>query len=110
MARIACCDECGKDIEVRARPKRFCSDACRWAWTNRRKDRGSQIYDLFMNSRFNRKEASDKGVWAIMCRMASNWKHEDDENNRRSFAGIQDVLESNVQHVATRHRASKRGR
>lgn len=110
MARIACCDECGKETEIGARAKRFCSDSCRWAWTNRRKDRGSQLYDLFMNTRFNRKDAIEKNLRSIMCRMASNWKREDDAAGRKSFSKIQDVLESNVQHVAIRHNASRRAR
>lgn len=42
------CAECGKIIEKPARQSRHCSQACRLAFTRRRRDRGAEVYDFLM--------------------------------------------------------------
>lgn len=74
---------------------------------NRRKVRGGQILDLMMVQRFDRKAAQDKNVYGIVCRMLSNWHHEDKLAGRASGLPLNEVLERQVQHVAVRGRASR---
>lgn len=104
------CLECGKPVGASNRfDKKFCCTGCGTAWNNRRKQRGAELYDLFMTMRFDRATAKEAGVWAIMCRMASNWNAEDKEAGLRSYSPAKEVLERSVQHVATRH-STRRGR
>ena len=90
--------------------RKFCSVKCRADWNNRQLERGKQLYPLFMAMRFDRSNAKEAGVWAIMCRMASEWNAEDQEAGRKSYPPISDVLERNVRHVARRYNVNKRGR
>lgn len=97
------CLECGEKFKAsRDHEQLFCSSACRSTWNNRRKSRGAEVYDLFMTMRFDR--ANAEGVWAVMCRMASEWNAEDKEANRRSFGPVKKVMERNVRYRAVRGR------
>lgn len=102
------CLECGEPLEPSARAeKQFCCNAHKDTFNNRRKNRGAELYDLFMAMRYDRKAASIAGVWAIMCRMASMWKEEDDAANVRSFLPIKTVVQRNPKYTAIRGRVSK---
>src|SRR5262249_22999780 len=81
LRKLACrCRDCGSEIPVTAeRPGReFCSATCRSAYHNRRKQRGADLYDLFMAMRFDREEARVAGTWSLLCRMAAQYRAEDE--------------------------------
>lgn len=73
------CAECGKPYSAKRlrADNAFCSPACRDTFGNRRKIRGAQLYDLFMILRYERGVAKAKGVWALACRLAQDWREED---------------------------------
>lgn len=89
------CKECGTPLTASRRPKTFCSTKCRQASNNRRMERGGQLYDLFMSMRFEREKATDLGLWAIMCRMASAMRDEDnrERDGRKSWQPVSAALE-----------------
>ena len=93
------CKECDAALPADAhKGKEFCSKGCRNSWTNRRRDRGAELYDLFMRHRFERKESKDEKLWTIMCEMAKHW-HDLDERDRpgrKSYGDHRKVLERNV--------------
>lgn len=92
IQRVHACLECG---EPRGAGD-FCADACRAAFNNRRKARGAELYDLFMVLRFDRKRAKLLRVFQALCRLASNWRAEDQARRagRRSWRRPEDVLET----------------
>lgn len=97
------CLECNAPVgPTRRNDKSFCSAACKDRFNNRRKARGAELYDLFMNIRFNRAAASEAGAWALMCRMASNWKQGDDDAGRKSFQPLGRVNERLLVHKAVK--------
>lgn len=103
------CWECN-EVFVVTNPtgdQNFCCAAHRHAWNNRRKSRGADLIDVFMALRFDRETAKEHQAWSIMCRMASNWRAEDKEANRRSFAPLQTLRERHLLHVSTRHGRAK---
>ena len=102
MCKPCQCRECGSPVRPEAS---FCSTAHRAAWHNRRKARGSDLYDLFMALRFQRKEAGGKSVWSLLCRMASNWRAEDKAAGRESFAPLHETIPRQLVHTAVRNRA-----
>jgi hypothetical protein len=79
-----CCIECHQPLHP-GRAAKFCGVPCKATWNNRRKSRGQDLYDLFMNMRYNRAVASEAGVWAEMCRLAEGWHDEDLAANRQSY-------------------------
>jgi hypothetical protein len=89
------CRECGKDAgkAPAGRSKFFCSTPCRQAWNNRRRDRGAELYDLFMAMRYDRDAAKDADAWTKMCRMAQLFHEEDQRAGRRSYRKIAEVLQ-----------------
>ena len=98
---VRCCRECLKPLEKGLKATAvFCGIPCKAKWNNRRKNRGADLYDLFMNTRFNRKESVDRNLQSIMCRMASNWRDEDAAAGRTTYAPIGDCLANKVRHVA----------
>jgi predicted nucleic acid-binding Zn ribbon protein len=102
------CLECGKPIGPSVRyEKKFCAHACGTVYNNRRKQRGAELYDIFMAMRFDRANAKDKGAWAVMCRMASQWKAEDDAAGVRSFQPLNGVMEKLLRYVGVRNRVSR---
>lgn len=79
------CRECGRPLSnVKGKvEKEFCPRSlrpCRDNFHNRRKDRGTQLYDLLMMERFDDDPAN---VWAILQaeNLMDEWR-EDDETNR----------------------------
>lgn len=95
------CRECGKPLDTsRKGNTEFCNTACRISWRNRRMSRGADLYDAFMALRFDRADAKDKGLWALMCRMASAWNEEDKAAGRQSYFRPSETVMRNVQHNA----------
>jgi len=95
------CRECTAKLEpTRNCHAEFCNAGCRIAWRNRRASRGAELYDVFMAIRFNRKAASALGLWALMCRMASNWKDEDRAADRQSYFKPEEAATRCVVHTA----------
>ena len=89
--RTHTCLECGKLVTSKGE---FCSTPCRSAFNNRRKQRGAELYDLYMAHRFERDHAQRLGVFQAINRLASNWRQEDHElrNSRKSWRRPSDVL------------------
>lgn len=71
------CKECGKPLTSTRKPKSFCDPDHRLAWVNRRAERGSLIYDLFMATRYDRKAAAELDLWTKLCRMGEIFREED---------------------------------
>lgn len=71
------CRECGLAYQAKKAASTFCATACRMAFNNRRRDRGAEIYDLFMATRFDRKDAGEARAWALMCSLASAYRDAD---------------------------------
>jgi len=67
---------------------------------DRRMSRGADLYDAFMAMRFDREAAKDKGLWALMCRMASAWNEEDKAAGRQSYFPPDETVQRNVHHNA----------
>jgi hypothetical protein len=96
----ACCAECGKGGEEMVstrKPKTFCSSACRMAHTNRRRERGAELYDLFMALRYERELANKLGVWTMICKLAAEWVAEDarERGGRKSWGNWRKWIEVN---------------
>lgn len=100
---VRCCRECSSPLHAPSaagsnRPKKarqdakFCSTPCRTTWNNRRKDRGADLYDLWMAMRYCREEAKALGVWKEICRLSEKWNDEDKAAGRTSFERPQVVL------------------
>jgi len=112
------CFECGTTFQADLEQEQcFCTGKCKDRWNNRRRLRGAELYDLFMNMRFDRAAAKEAGVWSVMCRMASQWRHEDDNAfnigktkrpGRKSFSPIRRVLQRNVRYQAVLNRVSRK--
>lgn len=80
------CRECNKPLPTDRRPTiEFCGTPCRVKWRNRRSSRGADLYDLFMALRFDRAAAKELGLYAEMCKMASEWRKEDKAAGRQSY-------------------------
>lgn len=88
--KIKPCLECGSEFQQFRAGEAFCTGSCRKVWNNRRAVRGAQLYDLFMNLRFNREEASDEQVWSAMTRLSAEFRANDvaERSGRRSFRTI----------------------
>lgn len=86
------CRECGGGI-VGDRGKEFCRAECRSAFHNRRKRRGADLYDLLMAQRFDRDAAQHEGAWSFLCRMAAEFRAEDERERggRRSWDSVSAV-------------------
>jgi predicted nucleic acid-binding Zn ribbon protein len=89
------CNECGAAYQPGRMDQFFCANACRMTFENRRMIRGKEIYDLFMIMRYERGIARVRGIWAIACRLAQQWKAEDDalRGGRRSWTPSGRALE-----------------
>ena len=92
MARVHACLECG---EGTPRKGEFCSAKCRSDWNNRRRQRGAELYDLYMAHRFDRVTAQTLGVFQAINRMASNFREDDKarRDGRKSWRAPQTVME-----------------
>ncbi len=89
---VRCCRECFKPLGAAKATAIFCGVPCKASWNNRRKARGAELYDLFMNQRFNRVESKRLTVWSEMCRLAEGWNDEDKAEKRLTFANPTEVL------------------
>lgn len=64
--------------------------------------RGADLYDCFMAMRYDREAAKDRGLWALMCRMAQAWNDEDQAVGRkRTYFSPKQTAERNVRFTAT---------
>lgn len=92
-----CCKDCGCAIPPTSKSRDFCTASCRSNFHNRRKQRGADLYDLFMSLRFDRTVAKDKGAWSLMCRMAARFRMEDqrDRAGHQSWDSVEEVRERN---------------
>lgn len=90
------CQECGGPFEALRAHKRFCKQGCQTAFNNRRFRRGAQLYDLFMTLRYERKLAGKLSVWSKACRLAQDWRREDNErrDGRKSWQDARSLLAS----------------
>lgn len=81
------CAECGSGFTPKKSSAEFCCHACRQVFNNRRAMRGAQLYDLVMTMRFDRKTATDKQVWSVLCGLASAFRAGDQHarDGRRSW-------------------------
>lgn len=81
------CNECGETYTPRRCDEFFCSTKCRKDFDNRAMVRGRDLYHLFMTLRYERGTAKLLGVWAIVCRMAMEWRMEDERerSGRKSW-------------------------
>lgn len=105
------CRECGSEFKkVRDHEQLFCSSACRTSYNNRRKQRGADLYDLFMTMRYERDEAKALNVWSVMCRMGQDWNDEDKNESRKSYLPARRVLERHVEAQSIRTAISTRRR
>ena len=53
LAPSICCSECGSALS--GRKSRFCGSRCKDAWNNRQKQRGVQLFNLYAETRKNRR-------------------------------------------------------
>lgn len=91
------CLECGgPGIQQGSTVREFCCAGCRTTWHNRRRDRGAELYDLFMAVRFNRGPAKAYSLWTLMCALASAYRDADNHKRggRRSWRKISDAVAS----------------
>lgn len=81
------CAECGNSFEAKRSHAKFCGIECKRVYNNRKAIRGSEIYDMFMMLRFERKYAKDEAIWGHMCALASAYKDSDKalRAGRRSY-------------------------
>lgn len=79
LAPLPPCPECGAAPapSLIGHNKRFCSNACAKTFNNRRLTRGALLHDLFMTLRYERGLAGRLKVWRAMCRLAAEWRDED---------------------------------
>lgn len=105
LTRPRTCRECGKPLsnEMKANAD-FCCTGHRIKWRNRRMSRGADLYDCFMALRYDRGAAKLHGLWALMCRMASDWHEEDQKAGRRTYFPPKETVQRNIQHMAIKGR------
>lgn len=76
--KVRCCRECNTPLPETLKPNAtFCGVPCKANWNNRRKSRGSDLYDLWMAMRYERDDAKSLSVWEEMCRLSEGWRDED---------------------------------
>lgn len=89
------CHECGGPITGKQSTARYCTDACRKTFNNRRQTRGAELYDMFMATRYERAKAEEFELQTMMARLASNFRAEDKETRggRASWIDPKTVME-----------------
>lgn len=114
VQRECTCLECGRKFKPRGeRLGTFCRPQCVARHANRRKTRGAVLYDIFMESRFNRavRTNDDRSLISVMNGLASQWRQEDHESRhgRRSWVRYRDVIARHpwINSVVTRVRAGR---
>ena len=80
------CWECDSGFETKRAWGHFCSAKHRSDWNNRRGQRGSELYDLIMEYRFDRSTAHKRKTWSLICTLASRFNDEDKAAGRRSWS------------------------
>ena len=91
------CRECGKPLSIAktksGRRRIFCSIPCKKRFNNRRMQRGAQLYDLFLLLRYERGVAQARGIWALTCELARQWRAEDvtDRDGRQSWRAYEEL-------------------
>lgn len=96
------CGECGVEFIAKDRRAEFCGTPCRVAHTNRRRDRGAMLYDMYVHLRFNREAATEEGLRTLIDRMVGNWVEEDRELGRRVMRPMDDVKQAALPHTVVR--------
>lgn len=95
------CHECGCVIERKGpsrRPPKFCCDAHRKAFNNRRMTRGAVLYDEIMKWRFRRGE--NKDAIALLAQLASIYRDKDNRARDGRPSWIENDRERDVLTVA----------
>lgn len=89
-----CCQECGAAFTARRSASLYCSAKCRSDWSNRRNMRGAILYDLKMAERYERTDATEAGLLAVMNRLCADWRNEDNARRagRRSWGDWREFL------------------
>ncbi|WP_303829345.1 hypothetical protein [Asticcacaulis taihuensis] len=89
------CQWCGEEFAKRGGSQLFCSDPHKTAFNNLRKERGAQLYDLFVALRYERKLAAGLKVWSLICTMIAHFREEDRQkrSGRRSWMPARTVTE-----------------
>lgn len=90
------CAECGGEFEAQRRHAEFCSTGCRRKFNNRRAQRGAELYDFIMLSRFgdaqNGTKSRDYGEECrdIVQSLASGYRQADVayREGRRSYSTL----------------------
>lgn len=79
------CLECGTKYERKRSAAEFCGDKCRMAFNQRRRDRGTELYDILMSARFDAKDRAAPGD--LVAKLLSAYKAADDHarNGRASW-------------------------
>lgn len=95
----AACLECGSVLIVvgrRGQVPKFCQEPCRTAFNMRRRQRGAELYDLFMANSFERHATArvDGSIRRAMGRLASRWRDEDhrERSGRQSWGDYSEAL------------------
>lgn len=89
------CRECGQKTPLSRIDTSFCSSKCSVAFTNRRRTRGAELYDLMMINRHERKIAKAQRVWFLITRLCMYWREQDmrEREGRKSWADPKKVLQ-----------------
>lgn len=78
------CLECGKAFHGKRQPAKFCSHACRVAFTNRRRDRGAELYDIVMSlDQETRTHAIPRNAYEFGLRDLVEAWHKEDRRDRK---------------------------
>jgi len=100
------CYETGRPLpESAPASARFIDAEARQAWNNRRKVRGSQLYDLFMAYRYDRQAAKALGLFSQLCKLAQAWRDEDKMVGRTSFEPLEIPVRLSTRPPAEREEA-----
>lgn len=71
------CRECGIDISDKRKGAFFCSPEHRKVWNNRRMIRGAELYDLFMERRYNRDTPEAQAALTVMSNLGRAYRDAD---------------------------------
>jgi hypothetical protein len=84
--KVKCCRECQTALPTGLkRSAIFCGIPCKARWNNRRKNRGADLYDLWMAMHYDRDDAKKYGVRSELCRMAERWNDQDWKTGIQSY-------------------------
>jgi hypothetical protein len=110
------CLECGDAFQTPARtPGLFCSVTHKRDFQNRRQQRGAQLYDLLMVTRYDHEavakmKAQGISLFTLLYRMAADFRDEDHEKRkgRRSWRNPVDVVDDHPNLFARRVNVRRR--